>query len=126
MSKNGAGMANRRARLPAATRCGLNSGSDMLQFVLKANFRIYIDFKTDSRENGGPEVTYGRIAKLRQKQKGGSMNFRRFLLLWRDQRGTAPIEYALIAVLVGTVIVHSISLLGTNASKVFTTIAKTI
>jgi pilus assembly protein Flp/PilA len=43
-----------------------------------------------------------------------------------DQRGVTALEYALIAALVAVVIIGGVSLLGTNVSKVFSTVANTI
>lgn len=43
-----------------------------------------------------------------------------------DQRGVTALEYALIAALVAVVIIGAVSLLGTNVSKVFSTVANTI
>ncbi len=44
----------------------------------------------------------------------------------KDRRGVTALEYALIAALVAVVIIGGVSLLGTNVSKVFTTVAHTI
>jgi len=43
-----------------------------------------------------------------------------------DRRGVTALEYALIAALVAVVIIGGVALLGTNVSKVFSTVAKTI
>jgi pilus assembly protein Flp/PilA len=43
-----------------------------------------------------------------------------------DKRGVTALEYALIAALVAVVIIGGVSLLGTNVSKVFSTVASTI
>jgi pilus assembly protein Flp/PilA len=43
-----------------------------------------------------------------------------------DQKGVTALEYALIAALVAVVIIGGVSLLGTNVSKVFSTVANTI
>jgi pilus assembly protein Flp/PilA len=43
-----------------------------------------------------------------------------------DKRGVTALEYALIAALVAVVIIGGVSLLGTNISKVFSTVANTI
>ena len=43
-----------------------------------------------------------------------------------DRRGVTALEYALIAALVAVVIIGGVSLLGTNISKVFSTVANTI
>jgi len=43
-----------------------------------------------------------------------------------DKRGVTALEYALIAALVAVVIIGGVSLLGTNVSKVFSTVANTI
>jgi pilus assembly protein Flp/PilA len=49
---------------------------------------------------------------------------------WRrlgsDEWGVTALEYALIAALVAVVIIGGVSLLGTNVSKVFSTVASTI
>jgi pilus assembly protein Flp/PilA len=44
----------------------------------------------------------------------------------RDQRGVTALEYALIAALVAVVIIGGVSLLGTNISSVFSTVANTL
>ncbi len=46
--------------------------------------------------------------------------------LWRDELGVTALEYALIAALVAVVIIGGVGLLGTNVSKVFSTVASTI
>jgi pilus assembly protein Flp/PilA len=43
-----------------------------------------------------------------------------------EKRGVTALEYALIAALVAVVIIGGVSLLGTNVSKVFSTVANTI
>jgi len=43
-----------------------------------------------------------------------------------DKKGVTALEYALIAALVAVVIIGGVSLLGTNISKVFSTVANTI
>jgi pilus assembly protein Flp/PilA len=43
-----------------------------------------------------------------------------------DRRGVTALEYALIAALVAVVIIGGVSLLGTNVSTVFSTVASTI
>lgn len=43
-----------------------------------------------------------------------------------DNRGVTALEYALIAALVAVVIIGGVSLLGSNVSKVFSTVASTI
>jgi pilus assembly protein Flp/PilA len=43
-----------------------------------------------------------------------------------DKRGVTALEYALIAALVAVVIIGGVSLLGSNVSKVFSTVASTI
>jgi pilus assembly protein Flp/PilA len=43
-----------------------------------------------------------------------------------DRRGVTALEYALIAALVAVVIIGGVSLLGSNISKVFSTVANTI
>ncbi|HEY7989802.1 MAG TPA: Flp family type IVb pilin [Stellaceae bacterium] len=43
-----------------------------------------------------------------------------------DGRGVTALEYALIAALVAVVIIGGVSLLGSNVSKVFSTVANTI
>ena len=43
-----------------------------------------------------------------------------------DERAVTALEYALIAALVAVVIIGGVSLLGTNVSKVFSTVASTI
>lgn len=49
-----------------------------------------------------------------------------FRQLGRDRRGTAPLEYALVAVLIAVAIVSGVRSLGSNMSKVFSTVASTI
>ena len=46
--------------------------------------------------------------------------------LMRDQEGVTALEYALIAALVAVAIIGGVSMLGTAASQVFTTVANTI
>jgi pilus assembly protein Flp/PilA len=46
--------------------------------------------------------------------------------MFGDNRGVTALEYALIAALVAVVIIGGVSLLGTNVSKVFSTVASTI
>jgi len=46
--------------------------------------------------------------------------------IYGDKRGVTALEYALIAALVAVVIIGGVSLLGTNVSKVFSTVANTI
>ncbi len=43
-----------------------------------------------------------------------------------DRRGVTALEYALIAALVAVVIIGGVSLLGSNISTVFSTVANTI
>jgi pilus assembly protein Flp/PilA len=43
-----------------------------------------------------------------------------------DKKGVTALEYALIAALVAVVIIGGVSLLGSNVSKVFSTVASTI
>ncbi|MGH6982035.1 MAG: Flp family type IVb pilin [Stellaceae bacterium] len=50
----------------------------------------------------------------------------KFRTLFSDRRGVTALEYALIAALVAVVIIGGVSLLGTNVSKVFSTVANTI
>ena len=50
----------------------------------------------------------------------------KFRAIRSDQRGVTALEYALIAALVAVVIIGGVSLLGTNVSKVFSTVASTI
>jgi pilus assembly protein Flp/PilA len=49
-----------------------------------------------------------------------------FANLLRDESGVTAIEYALIAALIAVVAIAAFSLVGTNLSTVFTTIANTI
>ncbi len=49
-----------------------------------------------------------------------------FRAIYSDRRGVTALEYALIAALVAVVIIGGVSLLGTNVSKVFSTVASTI
>jgi pilus assembly protein Flp/PilA len=52
---------------------------------------------------------------------------RKFMMkLGMDEKGVTALEYALIAALVAVVIIGGVSLLGTNVSKVFSTVAATI
>jgi pilus assembly protein Flp/PilA len=43
-----------------------------------------------------------------------------------DRRGVTALEYALIAALIAVVIIGAVSLLGSDISKVFSTVANTI
>ena len=49
-----------------------------------------------------------------------------FKRLGADKNGVTALEYALIAALVAVVIIGGVSLLGTNISSVFSTVANTI
>jgi pilus assembly protein Flp/PilA len=49
-----------------------------------------------------------------------------FIKLVGDKKGVTALEYALIAALVAVVIIGGVSLLGSNISKVFSTVANTI
>lgn len=46
------------------------------------------------------------------------------LLLWRNERGVAALEYALIAALVAVFIVGAVTKFGKNEAKAFTTVEK--
>jgi len=46
--------------------------------------------------------------------------------LVQDQKGVTAVEYGLIAALIAAVIIGGVSLLGTNISTVFSTVANTI
>jgi pilus assembly protein Flp/PilA len=43
-----------------------------------------------------------------------------------DKKGVTALEYALIAALIAVVIIGAVSLLGTNVSNVFSTVANSI
>ena len=43
-----------------------------------------------------------------------------------DKKGVTALEYAMIAALIAVVIIGGVSLLGTNISAVFSTVANTI
>jgi pilus assembly protein Flp/PilA len=49
-----------------------------------------------------------------------------FRRLRADQEGVTALEYAMIAALVAVAIIGGVSLLGTNVSSVFSTVANTI
>ncbi len=51
---------------------------------------------------------------------------RRLTALLGDERGVSALEYVVIAALVAVVVIGSISLLGTNVSKLFSTVASKI
>jgi pilus assembly protein Flp/PilA len=51
---------------------------------------------------------------------------RLWLLIGREETGVTALEYALIAALVAVVIIGGVSLLGTNISSVFFTVANTL
>jgi pilus assembly protein Flp/PilA len=52
---------------------------------------------------------------------------RRFLCgVTGDELGVTALEYALIAALVAVVIIGGVSLLGTNVSQLFSTVANTL
>lgn len=51
---------------------------------------------------------------------------RKLCKLGRDEAGVTALEYALIAALVAVVIIGGVSLLGSNVSQVFSTVASTI
>jgi len=46
--------------------------------------------------------------------------------LFGDRKGVTALEYAMIAALVAVAIIGGVSLLGTNVSSVFSTVANTI
>jgi pilus assembly protein Flp/PilA len=46
--------------------------------------------------------------------------------LWLRERGQALVEYALILVLIAVVVIAVLTLLGTQVSQVFSTIASTL
>jgi pilus assembly protein Flp/PilA len=48
------------------------------------------------------------------------------LRLARDRRGVTALEYALIAGLIAVVVIGAVSLLGTNVSAVFSTVANSV
>jgi len=45
---------------------------------------------------------------------------------FKDEEGVTAIEYGLIAALIALVIIGAVALVGTNLSKVFTSVANTI
>jgi len=49
-----------------------------------------------------------------------------FLSLCDEQKGVTAVEYGLIAALIAAVIISGVSLLGSNISAVFNTVASTI
>ncbi len=51
---------------------------------------------------------------------------RKLTALFADERGVSALEYAVIAALVAVVVIGSISLLGTNVSKLLSTVASSI
>jgi pilus assembly protein Flp/PilA len=64
--------------------------------------------------------------QVRHRGNGGS-EMRKFIdRLTIDRRGVTALEYALIAALVAVVIIGGVSLLGSNISSVFSTVANTI
>ena len=50
----------------------------------------------------------------------------KFTDLFHQDAGVTALEYALIAALVALVIIGGVSLLGTDVSKVFSTVANTV
>ncbi|HEY7992228.1 MAG TPA: Flp family type IVb pilin [Stellaceae bacterium] len=46
--------------------------------------------------------------------------------LFRQDSGVTALEYALIAALIALIIIGGVSLLGTDVSKVFSTVANTV
>ena len=50
----------------------------------------------------------------------------KFIRLFRQDSGVTALEYALIAALIALVIIGGVSLLGTDVSKVFSTVANTV
>jgi pilus assembly protein Flp/PilA len=70
-----------------------------------------------------PSVADAAILNARKTETG----MRKYMTkLIGDQKGVTALEYALIAALVAVVIIGGVSLLGTNVSKVFSTVANTI
>jgi pilus assembly protein Flp/PilA len=51
---------------------------------------------------------------------------RKLTAILSDERGVSALEYVVIAALVAVVVIGSISLLGTNVSKLFSTVATKI
>jgi pilus assembly protein Flp/PilA len=51
---------------------------------------------------------------------------KRLIAILGDESGVSALEYAVIAALVAVVVIGSISLLGTNVSKLFSTVASSI
>ncbi len=49
-----------------------------------------------------------------------------WLLGLREERGATAVEYALMVALIAAVIIVAVSLLGRNASNVFSSVAQTI
>ena len=52
--------------------------------------------------------------------------FHKLCKLGADENGVTALEYALIAALIAVVIIGGVSLLGTDVSQVFSTVANTI
>ncbi|MGH6980167.1 MAG: Flp family type IVb pilin [Stellaceae bacterium] len=50
----------------------------------------------------------------------------RFGRVFRHDAGVTALEYALIAALIALIIIGGVSLLGTDVSKVFSTVANTV
>ncbi len=46
--------------------------------------------------------------------------------LWKDRSGATAIEYGLIAALIAVIIIAAISLVGTDLSNMFNTVANSI
>ncbi len=46
--------------------------------------------------------------------------------LWRDEEGATAVEYGLMVALIAAVIIVAVTLLGTNLSALFTTVAGSI
>jgi pilus assembly protein Flp/PilA len=61
-----------------------------------------------------------------EKEPTGIRILKRLMEILGDERGVSALEYAVIAALVAVVVIGSISLLGTNVSKLFSTVAGSI
>jgi pilus assembly protein Flp/PilA len=66
------------------------------------------------------------IINPRKIFKGRKNSMERFKKFFRDEEGATAVEYGLMVALIAIVIIAAVSLLGTNLSDVFQTVADTV
>src|SRR6185312_4366128 len=83
-----------------------------------------ISSDSSAATEGESRPSLGATAAL-LRGHGGTMS-QMLSRLFRQDAGVTALEYALIAALIALVIIGGVSLLGTDVSKVFSTVANTI